>query len=66
MIPEHGAPGDAKGAVQSLKRGADGFSREAVSQPERFGIGLEGGELDVSRFQIGGFNAPSILKIDDK
>lgn len=27
MIPEHGAPGDAKGAVQSLKRGADGFSR---------------------------------------
>ena len=66
MVPEHGAPGDAKGAVQGLKRCADGFSWKAVSQPECLGVGLKGDELDVSRFQIGGFNAPSVLKIDDE
>lgn len=39
MVPEHGAPGDAKGSVQSLECCADGFSREAVSQPEGLGLG---------------------------
>ena len=66
MVPEYGTPGDAKGSVQSLECCADGFSREAVSQPEGLGVGLKGDEFDVSRFQLGGFNAPSVLKIDDE
>ncbi len=66
IVPEYGAPGNVQGAVQRLEGGRDGFSREAVRQFERLGVGLEGDEFDVPRLQAGGLDALAVLKVDDE